>query len=362
MDAINVKYESRAELRGALAAYCLKQRIRTASDSEWQEVDPEHPPIYGEADVNEVYNDLSSFREDERLRRLRAKGGRLRLGQLYDEDEERVAVETSHERAKVDYVVRSVKEFRTEAWGEPEPPFPTDEEMASWMRRPSLLTEPIFTGIRVEIPSSGPFSFFGDTRYVEPDSVLGSLKLLADRLSRELGCFPSQAMRLVLTGEIPIVMPVTAELGKGGIGLQVNYLWVDSKTVRRVYQAVKELLPALAWGSGGRGEKVMKGVSLKISQLLRFDDEVSLPWLKKWQLWNERYPAWPYGTPESMASSLSNANRRFKTRGVKPPGVTRMMKLAEWERRGYVRVHPTPVKLPSPADVLAFDTSKPRLR
>lgn len=349
MVAINVKYESRAELREALAAYCLKQRIRTPSDSDWQEVEPEHPPDYGEADVNEVYDELCSFREEERLRRLRAKGGRLGLGQLYGEEEERVAVETSHKQAKADYVVREVEGFRAEVWGRTEPPFPTDDEMESWMRRQSPLMGPVFTGVRLEIPSPGPFRFFSDTRYVEPDSVMGSLKRLADRLSHELGCFPSQAMRLVLTGEIPIVMPVTAELGQGGIGLQVNYLWVDSKTVRRVYRAVKELLPALTWGSGGRGEKVMKGVSLKISELLRFDDEVSLPWPKKWQLWKERYPDWLYRTPESMQSSLSNANRRFKTRGVKPSGVTRMMKLAEWERKGYVRVHPAPMKLPAPA-------------
>ena len=333
---------------------------------------------YDGADAEEIVGELIQLRQAKGHPPKRSPVKRIRrrqFGRLYSEEEQGRAEEASREQANRPEVAKLVEDFRRGGWESDEPPFDDDSAAKRWLApipptfaitAPFVVPlRPPYTQIEYVNPSSGITSIG-----VSQDSAHGRLQDTSDRLCQTLGCFPSQAVSFVLTGQVPVVWPVTAEFptGPGSITLHVNYPWVSPRTVQRVYEQVEEMrrhLVAASLTAEQRREQVAAVTDKlhpRVIALVRFVSSTpGLPWPQRHKAWNRQHPEWKYESTSSMQVSLSQAHGRLEKAGVRLARLLASFRSREWEQKGYIRITRPPVSVPSPADVSAlFDISKSR--
>lgn len=376
------RYESEGEFRKAVVEELRRQGLRHLEAREWEQVRPgslDWQMPQGREDVDDVVASLEKIRPPERRpskRVPKARPRRRRETYLYGSDEHSRADEASRESANRPEVVKPIEDFRRDVWESDEPPFDDSSVATRWL---ASIPSPFATPVSFGVPQLPPYT---QLEYVTPhlgvtsivvsqDSAQGRLKDIADRLCETLGCFPAQAVSFVLTGQTPVVWPVTADfpIGPGSITLHVNHPWVSRETVQRVYGLIEEMrrhLVAASLTAEQRRQQVAAATDKlhpRVVALVRFVSVTrGLPWPQKYKVWNQRHPEWKYESASSMQVSLTQAHGRLEKTGVRLARLLATFTSREWEEKGYIRITRPPLSFPSPADVLAFDATKPRPR
>lgn len=362
------RYETEDDLKKAVATELRSRGLSSPSDGEWRFIRLWlWEPDYEQSDVIDVVGMLLELRQyvDHPSKRSSVKRPRQRhLTHLYPEAEQNRAEEASRERANRPRVVNPIADFRREVWGSDKPPFDDFAAAVGWLTWNSI--PPPLGPLGIRLPSSGvrleyADSIFGVTStVVSEDSSLGRLKALSDHLGEVLGCFPSQAVGLVLAGQIPIVWPVTAEFstGLGPISLHVNYPWVSPGTVQRVYARFNEMRQRLVTESLHRGKEtaaLVRSLRPRSAALLRFDSATpGLSWSQKHKAWNQQHPDWKYRSDSSMQASLSQLCKRKEKPDKRLARLVDGFRGSEWEQKGYIRIandFPSSPPIPFPFDI-----------
>lgn len=338
------RYETEAEVREAVDGRLLRHRAPASTKQEWKRFKPDGLDIQlpcDQVDIADCVADILAARSPQQPRHS--------YGALYTPGERQRSEEISHERAKGAYVTRRVTYFRKEHWGSVDPPFKDADEarpaialsddIVRFLSPFSLSSEPRVEVVPFEFfDSAGPFTIFrrGPVN-VRRGSFLGSLKYLADAVAEELDCFPAQAVNFVLTGDVPEVMPVTADvdLVLDRLHLRINYPWVSAATILRVYRIMSDLKRrAILHSAHGRLSETPTPTTAgdRVVRLMEFAaDTDGENWDARWRVWNQRYPEWSYKSCGSMQTSYSQARQRFA-------GLAAVSNLMRWERDGYLRL------------------------
>ena len=272
------------------------------ADSEWEDVKPSAYEI-----DDPILEADSVF---QRLVRLRGqRPGARRERPLYDSSEVRRAEKSSRANATDLQLVSFVETARASGFGSTAVPFLDRDKLTEWVEARAIAGDkagPDDEANRVRLHFVGR-NGLSDVS-VKADSVLGKLQRFSAPLANWLGCSEALAVDYILTGEIPLVMPVTGLITPHRIELRVNYPWVRPDSVRKAYALAREFqrgLPGITEDEP----------SPRVRSLLEFlASTEGLRHAERYETWAAKYPEWPYETLDSFRAACSKASRRWRGR------------------------------------------------
>lgn len=236
--------------------------------------------------------------------------GQRRREPLYTDAEiERAEGESRNRATKhLDYV-EAIRGSR-KIFGNTVLPFASHRAVADWiahrLRRGDGSRHDDLVKLWLHFVGPGPPDGAWSNCHVRPDSSLGTLQRSIATLAVWLNCEEAPAADYILTGEVPIVMPITAWVSDT-IKIGISYPWVRPDSLRKFYawaRVVRGTIPGLPLDTGVRTQALVDFVKRTEGQ------EQS----QRFAMWNKAHPEWLYASVDSFRAAVSSAQRRKRVR------------------------------------------------